>query len=78
MAALALGAAAGVLGLNGWRGFLLYFVGSAVVSGLLWMKARRKPREFFLSDKVVCFDGILGGLLVSAGDDLLNQSVVTD
>ena len=41
--------AAGVLGVEGWSGFLYYFVGQAVAASALWAKAGGKPEDYSLS-----------------------------
>jgi len=58
--------AAGVLGVEGWSGFLYYLAGQALAASALWLKSGGKPEEFALS-KV--------GLLV--GESLGSTSLLT-
>ena len=58
--------AAGVLGVEGWSGFLYYLAGQAVAASALWAKSAGKPEDFALS-KV--------GLLV--GESLGSTSLLT-
>lgn len=42
------GVAAGTLGLESWPGFIFYFLGTAIVSVLIFaLKAENKPEAFF-------------------------------
>ena len=58
--------AAGVLGVEGWSGFLYYFAGQAVAASALWAKCAGEPEAFSLS-KI--------GLL--AGESLGSTSLLT-
>jgi hypothetical protein len=58
--------AAGVLGVEGWSGFLYYLAGQAVAASALWAKTAGEPEAFALS-KV--------GLLV--GESLGSTSLLT-
>ena len=58
--------AAGVLGVEGWSGFLYYLAGQAVAASALWAKSGGRPEDFALS-KV--------GLLV--GESLGSTSLLT-
>lgn len=58
--------AAGVLGVEGWSGFLYYLAGQAVAASALWAKSAGRPEDFSLS-KI--------GLLV--GESLGSTSLLT-
>ncbi|KAJ2162282.1 hypothetical protein GGF46_000773 [Coemansia sp. RSA 552] len=57
-----IGAAAGILGLTGWNGFIFFLANWAIVSGLIFVvKCKGKPSVYFKS-----------GLMDVAGTPLLN------
>ena len=60
--------AAGVLGVEGWSGFLYYLAGQAVAASALWAKSAGRPEAFSASGSRV-------GLLV--GESLGSTSLLT-
>ncbi len=56
------GVTAGILGVTGLYGFVLYLVYSFLVSSLLALKVGMKWNCYFTSRKSLWMDGILGGL----------------
>jgi hypothetical protein len=58
-----LGVFAGILGLEGVWGFLLYFVASIPVSLGLYLKTRGKPYSYFTSLSDILYNGVFGNLL---------------
>jgi hypothetical protein len=57
------GCTAGILGLTNLYGFLFYFLASAFVSGLLFLKARGKVRDCAVSPLDLLWNGTMGNLL---------------
>ena len=60
---IVLGAFAGIWGLEGINGFVLYILGSIPVSLGLYLKTKGKPLSYFTSASEILFNGILGNLL---------------
>ena len=58
-----LGAFAGILGLEGISGFLLYILGSLPISLGLYLKTEGKPLSYFRSKWDIASNGIFGNLL---------------
>lgn len=59
------GVAAGTLGLESWPGFIFYFIGTAVVSALIFaLKADNRPKAFFFNPVGDLWAGdMFGGLM---------------
>ena len=56
------GATAGILGLTGLYGFVLYLVFSLLMSFMLVAKAGTKWNSYFYSRRALWIDGVFGGL----------------
>ncbi|KAI9803496.1 MAG: hypothetical protein M1825_001839 [Sarcosagium campestre] len=57
------GVAAGILGLESYSGFLFYFMGSLLVSVLVWVVlAKRRPERYFESIWELVGGELVGGL----------------
>ncbi|KAK9808908.1 hypothetical protein WJX72_006183 [[Myrmecia] bisecta] len=57
-ASLVAGILAGVLGVEGWGGFLYYLVIQAVVSGLLHIKAKGNAKQYFKQRRELYIDQV--------------------
>lgn len=59
------GVAAGTLGLESWPGFIFYFIGTAIVSSLIFsLKAEQTPKDYFFRPFADLWAGdMFGGLM---------------